>query len=171
MISSEDQQKRAETIPGPSDHLSERESWNITHALFISIPSHTEFQRISWHNQQDHANDYLVRSFSHCYNAPSMMTQAIETIDIPGIKEVSDLGTGEDFEAAVIVFNCDCHTYQQVISLFCQIIPGMTPPHAFELAWQIDHRGSAIVFQGDIKSAETIGKKLAEGGLRVEVRY
>jgi hypothetical protein len=47
----------------------------------------------------------------------------------------------------------------------------MTPKKAFELAWQIDHHGSAIVFQGDIKNADDIGKKLAAGGLRVEVRY
>lgn len=100
-----------------------------------------------------------------------MKTHSIETIDTPGVREISGLGTGNDFEAEVIVFNCDCHTYQQVISLFCQIIPGMTPDRAFELAWQIDHQGSAVVFQGEIKSAETIGKKLAAGGLRVEVRH
>ena len=44
----------------------------------------------------------------------------------------------------------------------------MTPPKAFELAWQIDHQGSAIVFQGDIKQANDIGNKLATGGLRIE---
>lgn len=100
-----------------------------------------------------------------------MKIQSIETVDVPGVKETSDIGTGNDFEAEVIVFNCDCHTYQQVIALFCQIIPGMTSAHAFELAWIIDHRGSAIVYQGDVKSAETIGNKLSAGGLRVEVRY
>lgn len=102
---------------------------------------------------------------------PNMKGQSIETVDIPVVKEISDVGVGNDFEAEVIVFNCDCHTYQQVIALFCQIIPAMTPARAFELAWQIDHQGSAIVFQGDIKSAESIGKKLAAGGLRVEVRH
>jgi len=70
----------------------------------------------------------------------------------------------------VIVYNCHCHTYQDVISLFCQIIPGMTPSRAFELAWRIDHQGSAGVYQGDRKHAERIGTQLAAGGLRVEVR-
>ena len=101
----------------------------------------------------------------------TMKGQSIETVDVPVVKEISDIGVGNDFEAEVIVFNCDCHTYQQVIALFCQIIPGMTHARAFELAWQIDHQGSAIVFQGEIKAAESIGKKLAGGGLRVEVRY
>ena len=85
-------------------------------------------------------------------------------------EEETGLSTGRDFEAEVIVYNCDCHTYQQVISLFCQIIPGMTPPRAFELAWRIDHEGSARVFQGDQKQAHGIAKQLAAGGLRVEVR-
>jgi len=93
------------------------------------------------------------------------------TVDAPYTQDITDLGTGREFEAEVIVFNCDCHTYQEVISLFCQIIPGMTPPKAFELAWKIDHQGSAIVFQGGIKQADDIGKKLASGGLRIEVRY
>ncbi len=100
-----------------------------------------------------------------------MKISAAKTVDIPDTQETTDLGTGKDFEAEVVVFNCDCHTYQEVITLFCQIIPGMTPPKAFELAWQIDHQGSAIVFRGDIKQANDIGKKLASGGLRIEVRH
>ena len=96
---------------------------------------------------------------------------ANKTIDVPDTRETTDIGIGRDFEAEVIVFNCDCHTYQEVISLFCQIIPGMTPPKAFELAWQIDHHGSAIVFQGEVKQANDIGNKLAQGGLRIEVRH
>ena len=92
-------------------------------------------------------------------------------LETPEVTELSDTGTGEGFEAEVIVHNCDCHTYQQVISLFCQIIPGMTPNRAFELAWQIDHQGSAGVFQGERKQADKIAHQLAAGGLRVEVRY
>lgn len=102
---------------------------------------------------------------------PIMNLMAGKTVDVPFTQETTDLGTGRDFEAEVIVFNCDCHTYQEVITLFCEIIPGMVPSKAFELAWQIDHQGSAIVFQGDIKQAETIGSKLASGGLRIEVRH
>ncbi len=93
------------------------------------------------------------------------------TLESPDVIEKSRIGAGEDFEAEVIVFNCNCHTYQQVITLFCQYIPGMTPERAFELAWQIDHHGSASVYQGEEKKAEGIAKQLASGGLRVEVRY
>ncbi len=79
-------------------------------------------------------------------------------------------GADRDFEAEVIVYNCDCHTYQQVIDLFCRYIPGMTSSKAFELAWRIDHHGNAQVYQGTQKTAETIAQKLAAGGLRVAVR-
>ena len=92
-------------------------------------------------------------------------------IATPEAIEEDKTPTGDGFEAAVVVYNCNCHTYQQVITLFCKVIPGMTPTHAFELAWQIDHQGSAGVFQGDRKQADGIAKQLADGGLRVEVRY
>ena len=90
------------------------------------------------------------------------------------VTEVTEQETGLDdgpgLEAEVIVYNCDCHTYQQVIDLFCRHIPGMTSARAFELAWRIDHHGNAQVYQGTRKSAETIARKLATGGLRVAVR-
>ncbi|WP_447968173.1 ATP-dependent Clp protease adaptor ClpS [Nitrospira sp. M1] len=112
-----------------------------------------------------------MRRQSDCYN--TLMVGAIRnsTLEAPEVIEDTGTGTGEDFEAEVIVYNCNCHTYQQVIALFCQIIPGMTPDRAFELAWQIDHHGSAAVFRGQQAKAEGIAKQLAAGGLRVEVRY
>lgn len=92
---------------------------------------------------------------------PAMTPEALDTTDV---------GTGDDLEARVIVFNCDCHTYQQVIALFCKCIPGMNSSRAFELAWRIDHEGQATVYSGERKAAEEIGKKLAAGGLRVGVQ-
>ncbi len=98
----------------------------------------------------------------------------METLPETEVTEVTEEktgpGTGRDFEAEVIVYNCDCHTYQQVIELFCRHIPGMTSSKAFELAWRIDNQGSAQVYQGARKSADEIAGKLAGGGLRVAVR-
>ena len=88
----------------------------------------------------------------------------------PDIGEETQTGTGTGFEARVIVFNCDCHTYQQVIDLFCRFIPGMTAARAFELAFRIDHEGEAVVYTGAAEQAEDIGAKLAGGGLRVSVQ-
>jgi ATP-dependent Clp protease adaptor protein ClpS len=89
---------------------------------------------------------------------------------IPDIGEDIQTGSGAGFEARVIVYNCDCHTYQQVIDLFCRFIPGMTSSKAFELAYRIDHEGEAAVFAGASGEAETIAAKLAGGGLRVAVQ-
>lgn len=91
-------------------------------------------------------------------------------VSVPDTIEELGTGTGDGTEARVVVHNCDCHTYQQVIQLFCAVIPGMTPAKAFELAYRIDHEGQAVVFTGTWKDAEGIAKKLAEGGLRVVVQ-
>ncbi|MBX3302448.1 MAG: ATP-dependent Clp protease adaptor ClpS [Nitrospira sp.] len=89
---------------------------------------------------------------------------------IPDITEEVQTGSGTEFESRVVVYNCDCHTYQQVIELFCRFIPGMTSTKAFELAYRIDHDGEAIVFTGETDQAEHIAAKLAGGGLRVAVQ-
>lgn len=88
----------------------------------------------------------------------------------PHATEISTTGTDDGMEARVIVYNCDCHTYQQVIILFCQCIPGMSSSKAFELAWKIDHDGEAVVFAGTLKQSEEIATKLGAGGLKVSVQ-
>ncbi len=98
------------------------------------------------------------------------MTDSPTAVIIPETIEDESTGTGDDLEARVTVYNCNCHTYQQVIALFCQVIPGMNPPRAFELAWRIDHEGSAIVYVGERDVAEGIAKHLVAGGLRVAVQ-
>lgn len=92
------------------------------------------------------------------------------TLNRPEASEDLSTKTSDGVESRVVVYNCDCHTYQQVISLFCQFIPGMNSTRAFELAWKIDHEGQAVVFTGSTKEAEEIGKALAGGGLRVAVQ-
>ncbi len=89
---------------------------------------------------------------------------------IPDITEDIQTGSSTGFESRVVVYNCDCHTYQQVIELFCRFIPGMTSTKAFELAYRIDHDGEAIVFTGSSEHAENIAAKLAGGGLKVAVQ-
>ena len=89
---------------------------------------------------------------------------------IPNVTEDVQTGSGDGLEARVIVYNCECHTYQQVIDLFCRFIPGMTSSKAFELAYRIDHEGEAMVYAGETEQAEEVAAKLAGGGLRVSVQ-
>lgn len=98
------------------------------------------------------------------------MAKSSTPLATPRSLEDVSTGSGDDLEARVIVYNCDCHTYQQVIVLFCRVIPGMDQHKAFELAWRIDHEGEAMVYSGARRKAEDIGKKLSDGGLRVAVQ-
>ena len=88
----------------------------------------------------------------------------------PDVTEETGTRSGDGLEARVIVYNCDCHTYQQVITLLCKYVPGMTSSRAFELAYRIDHEGEAIVFEGETEQAERIAAGIASGGLRVVVQ-
>ena len=54
------------------------------------------------------------------------MAEAPVTQTVPEAIEDQSTGTGDGLEARVVVYNCNCHTYQQVITLFCLAIPGMT---------------------------------------------
>jgi ATP-dependent Clp protease adaptor protein ClpS len=85
---------------------------------------------------------------------------------------MEELGTlaGDELGARVILYNCDCHTYQQVIDLLCRAVPQMTPSRAFELAYRIDHTGSAVVYEGSLALCERAASILAGGGLRVVVQ-
>lgn len=98
------------------------------------------------------------------------MQDSPSTVVIPETIEEQSTGTGDGLEARVTVYNCNCHTYQQVITLFCESIPGMSPGRAFELAWQIDHEGSAVVYAGAQKTAQEIAARLVAGGLKVTVQ-
>jgi hypothetical protein len=46
----------------------------------------------------------------------------------------------------------------------------MTPVRAFELAYRIDHVGSAEVYSGSHRVCQQVATILAEGGLRVAVQ-
>ncbi len=98
------------------------------------------------------------------------MAESPTPVATPLTVETPSTGTGDGLDARIIVYNCDCHTYQQVIELFCRYIPEMTTSKAFELAWKIDHDGEAVVFTGAWKQAEQIASQLGGGGLRVAVQ-
>jgi ATP-dependent Clp protease adaptor protein ClpS len=93
-----------------------------------------------------------------------------QTTPIPQAIEETTVATGDDLRGRVIVYNCDCHSYEQVIELLCRAVPQMTPARAFELAYRIDHAGSAEVYSGEHKVCQQVAVILAEGGLRVAVQ-
>ncbi len=88
----------------------------------------------------------------------------------PETIEDIETGTGDGLEARVVVYNCDCHTFEQVIRLFCEVIPGMNEARAFELAYRIHTQGQAVVYSGEWKTSEGIAQRLSAGGLKVAVQ-
>src|SRR3989304_8350584 len=58
-------------------------------------------------------------------------------------EEVADLETGRGEGSKVFLFNCECHSFEDVISQLLKAVPGMTRPLAEELAWRVHTQGMA----------------------------
>lgn len=84
-------------------------------------------------------------------------------------EEVTDLGTGEGEGSKVFLFNCECHTFEEVIAQLLKAVPGMTRPLAEELAWRAHTHGLAEVYRGSPSECDRVAKVLGETGLIVQV--
>jgi ATP-dependent Clp protease adaptor protein ClpS len=84
-------------------------------------------------------------------------------------EEVTDLGTGEGEGSKVFLFNCECHSFEEVIAQLVKAVPGMTRPLAEELAWRAHTQGLAEVYRGSAPECDRVAKVLGETGLIVQV--
>ena len=84
-------------------------------------------------------------------------------------EEVADLGTGGGEGSKVFLFNCECHTFEDVITQLLKAVPGMTRPLAEELAWRAHAQGLAEVYRGSALECDRVAKILGETGLIVQV--
>ncbi|MBI4537717.1 MAG: ATP-dependent Clp protease adaptor ClpS [candidate division NC10 bacterium] len=92
--------------------------------------------------------------------APGGQTLPQETAD-------SSIGEGEGHQ--VFLFNCDCHSFAQVIAQLLKAVPGMTRALAEELAWRVHTNGLAEVYRGGFEECERVARILGEIGLVVQV--
>ena len=67
----------------------------------------------------------------------------------------------------VILYNCDCHTFDEVI-LQLQKAIGCTLEKAFEIADEAHTRGRAIAHTGEAEECERVAKILRSIRLQVE---
>ena len=88
----------------------------------------------------------------------------------PAVKEEEDIGTGGGEGHSVILFNCNCHTFEQVVAQLCKAVPGMTEGEAWEIARRVDSQGLAEVYRGGLPECERVAKIIAEIGLIVQVQ-
>ena len=84
-------------------------------------------------------------------------------------EEVEDIGTGSGEGSKVFLFNCECHTFEEVITQLLKAVPGMTRPLAEEIAWRVHTQGLAEVYRGSQSECDRVAKILGETGLIVQV--
>jgi len=84
-------------------------------------------------------------------------------------EEVADLGTGGGEGNKVFLFNCDCHSFEEVITQLLKAVPGMTRALAEELAWRAHTQGLAEVYRGSASECDRVARVLGETGLIVQV--
>ena len=91
-----------------------------------------------------------------------------ETETQPILEEVTDETTGVPPPWMTFLWNCDCHTFEQVArqvmkAIACSYDEGMT------IAWRVHNEGKATVRVGPRAECERVARVLAEIGLEVSV--
>jgi ATP-dependent Clp protease adaptor protein ClpS len=84
-------------------------------------------------------------------------------------EEVEERTAGGGEGSKVFLFNCECHTFDEVIAQLLKAVPGMTRPLAEELAWRVHTTGLAEVYRGGSSDCDRVAKVLGETGLIVQV--
>jgi ATP-dependent Clp protease adapter protein ClpS len=97
----------------------------------------------------------------------------VATVDLPDVLTDEDVETDLDDNSLdnpwqAVLYNCDCHTYAQVIQQLMLAI-GCSQDQAYELAWIVDHHGRASVYFGEKTECERVVGILRDIGLRAEV--
>jgi ATP-dependent Clp protease adaptor protein ClpS len=69
----------------------------------------------------------------------------------------------------VVVLDCQCHTFDDVETALCRVIPGMSRGKAHEHALEVHTTGSSVVARAPKERAELYHDRLAGFGLRVTI--
>jgi len=74
----------------------------------------------------------------------------------------------EDGDWVVILYNCDCHTYDDVINILMKAIQ-CSADDAYKIAYEVDTKGSSVCFRGNRKECERVHNIIASIKLQVEM--
>lgn len=76
--------------------------------------------------------------------------------------------SGSSFACRVILFNCDCHSFDDVEK---QLIKAArcTLARARALSWEVHSTGSAVVYSGALERCEAVAASLEDIRLKVRV--
>lgn len=92
------------------------------------------------------------------------------TLDLPGFHEIPDIRRGVEINGPwiVVLYNCDCHTFDDVIEILQKAI-GCTVEVGFALALRVHTEGRAIVFSGSQEECARVTRIIASVRLQVEM--
>jgi len=91
-----------------------------------------------------------------------------ETETRPATGDETDQKTGQPPPWITFLWNCDCHTFEQVANQLVKAI-GCSYDEGMAIAWRVHSEGKAAVRFGPRPECERVGRILAEIGLRVTV--
>ena len=85
------------------------------------------------------------------------------------IQKVEDPADSErDSGWNVILFNCDCHTFEQVEGILLKAVR-CSLSQARVFSWEVHSKGSAVVYQGALERCEAVADVIGAIGLQVKV--
>lgn len=95
-------------------------------------------------------------------------TVAARPLAEPTLEEVTDREVGVAPPWLTILWNCDCHTFEEVARQLMKAI-GCSYDEGMAIAWRVHTEGRATVRVGPREECERVARVLAEIGLRVTV--
>ncbi len=101
-----------------------------------------------------------------------MPTETIEAPDIlglPGLNELDDIRDGAEINGPwiVILYNCDCHTFDDVIGIL-QKATGCSVEKGFQIALEVHTKGRAICYSGTLEECDRVAGIISSIRLQVE---
>ncbi len=87
----------------------------------------------------------------------------------PEIKKVSDPADSDrDHGWHVILFNCECHSFEQVEAVLIKAVRcSLSQARAF--SWEVHSKGSCTVYHGAREHCEAVADVIGAIGLQVKV--
>ncbi len=85
------------------------------------------------------------------------------------VKKVEEPADSErDSGWSVILFNCECHTFDQVEGILLKAVRcSLAQARAF--SWEVHSKGSCVVYQGALERCEAVADVIGSIGLQVKV--
>ena len=91
-----------------------------------------------------------------------------ETVTRPATEEETGAGTAVPPPWVTILWNCECHTFEQVANQLVKAI-GCSYDEGMSIAWRVHNDGKAVVRIGPRAECERVARILAAIGLQVSV--